>query len=133
MAPVFLEKPENKIFIEGTTDFIEAVVDGNPFPTVSWFKVNRECMDGPKYINEVDQGTGVAGLQVKKIKSDDEAKYTIKIQNSLGEESATCMVFVKCINIHRISSIKQKKQLRLIIKKKSIQRRRQRFPISPQA
>ena len=95
-APLFLEKPENKVFIEGGSDFIEAVVDGNPFPTVTWFKGNRECMDGPKYTCEVDQTTGIVGLTIKKIKAEDEAKYFLKIQNDSGEDKASCSIYVKC-------------------------------------
>jgi hypothetical protein len=94
--PVFLEKPENKIIIEGTNDFIEAVIDGNPFPTVTWYKANRECVDGPKYTYEQDPTTGVVGLNINKVKSDDEAKYTLKIHNEAGEEKVTFSVFVKC-------------------------------------
>ena len=95
-APVFLEKPENKVITEGANDFIEAIVNGNPFPTVTWFKGARECMDGPKYMNEIDQESGVVGLVIKKAKPDDEAKYMIKISNPLGEEKVVFTVFVKC-------------------------------------
>jgi len=93
---VFLEKPDNKVIIEGSNDFIEAVIDGNPFPTVTWYKANRECVDGPKYAYEQDPTTGVVGLNINKIKSDDEAKYTLKIQNEAGEEKVTFSVFVRC-------------------------------------
>ncbi len=96
MAPVFIENPENKVFIEGSSNFIEAVIDGHPFPNVAWFKGNRECMDGPKYTVDVDPSTGIVGLTIKKIKSDDEAKYTLKINNEAGEEKHSCSVFVKC-------------------------------------
>lgn len=93
---MFVEKPENKIIIEGSSDFIEAVVDGNPFPTVTWLKGTRECTDGPKFTCECDPSTGIVGLTIKKAKSDDEAKYTLRLQNEGGEEQATFSVFVKC-------------------------------------
>lgn len=99
-GPVFIEKPENKVIIEGTNDFIEAIVNGNPFPTVTWYKGNRECMDGPKYTNEVDPASGVVGLTIKKAKPDDEAKYTLKIQNPQGEDKCVFSVFVKCKHFH---------------------------------
>ena len=95
-APVFLEKPENKVVVEGTNDFVEAIINGNPFPTVTWYKGARECMDGPKYTNEVDAESGVVGLVIKKAKPDDEAKYTVKISNAVGEDKAVFSVFVKC-------------------------------------
>jgi hypothetical protein len=96
LAPFFIEKPDTKGIIEGSNDFIEAIVDGNPFPTVTWYKGHRECSDGPKYQNEVDQSTGIVGLTIKKVKPDDESKYTLKISNEAGEESVTFSVFVKC-------------------------------------
>lgn len=96
LAPFFIERPENKVITEGSNDFIEAIVDGNPFPTVTWYKGTRECLDGPKYTNEVDTSTGIVGLLIKKVKSDDESKYTIKISSEAGEESVTFSVFVRC-------------------------------------
>lgn len=98
MAPFFIEKPENKVVTEGSNDFIEAIIDGNPFPTVSWFKGTRECLDGPKYTNEVDASTGIVGLVIKKVKSEDESKYTVKISSEVGEESVNFSVFVRCNN-----------------------------------
>ena len=84
---------------EGNNDFVEAIINGNPFPTVTWYKGTRECLDGPKYTNEVDAESGVVGLVIKKAKSDDEAKYTLKIANSAGEEKVVFSVFVKCNKI----------------------------------
>lgn len=98
-APVFIEKPENKVITDGANDFIEAIVNGNPFPTVTWFKGTRECMDGPKYTNEIDKESGVVGLVIKKAKHDDEAKYTLKISNPLGEDKVVFTIFVKCNSI----------------------------------
>ena len=70
LAPFFIEKPDTKAITEGSNDFIEAIVDGNPFPTVTWYKGGiRECLDGPKYQNEVDPSTGIIGLLIKKVKS----------------------------------------------------------------
>ena len=96
MAPVFIEKPVNIVFTEGTTDFIEAVIDGKPFPQCTWYKGARECFDGPKFMHEVNETTGVVGLSIKKLKSEDEAKYTLRISNSHGEEKAVFSIFVKC-------------------------------------
>ncbi len=97
LAPFFIEKPDTKAITEGSNDFIEAIVDGNPFPTVAWYKGGiRECLDGPKYHNEVDPSTGIIGLLIKKVKSEDESKYTIKLTNDVGEESTTFSVFVRC-------------------------------------
>ena len=95
-APVFIEKPENKIIMESTSDFIEAIVDGNPFPTIKWLKGARECVEGPKYSFECDQESGVVGLNLHKCKAEDEAKYTLRIFNDLGEERWSFSVFVKC-------------------------------------
>lgn len=95
-APYFVEKPENKIVMENCSDFIEAIVNGNPFPTVTWYKGARECFEGPKFNIETDPESGVCSLAILKPKSDDEAKFTLKIQNELGEDKCTFSVFVKC-------------------------------------
>lgn len=75
---------------------VEAVIDGNPFPTCTWFKGNRECYDGPKFVHEINTKTGVVGLTVKRLRPEDEAKYTLNIKNSDGEEKAVYSLFVKC-------------------------------------
>ena len=91
-----MEKPENKVIPEGGSDFIEAVIDGHPFPQVAWLKGNRELFEGPKFSLECDKETGIVGLTIKKAKSDDEAKYTLRISNTHGEERSVFSVFVKC-------------------------------------
>jgi hypothetical protein len=96
LAPVFLEKPENKIIAEGGSDYIEAQIDGFPFPNVTWEKGTRSCVEGAKFTFEKNQETGVVGLIIHKAKSEDEAKYTLKISNEHGEEKAVFSVFVKC-------------------------------------
>ncbi len=72
------------------------MIDGNPFPSITWYKAGREVFEGAKYTYEVDKSTGVVGLSIKKVKLEDEAKYTLKIANTSGEERATFSVFVKC-------------------------------------
>lgn len=94
--PSFIVKPSNKTAKELTTDFVQAVVTGFPFPKIAWFKGSRECHPGPKFIHEVDEKTGIVGLSIVKLKSDDEAKYTLVISNSSGEEKCTFSLFVKC-------------------------------------
>ena len=82
--------------MEGTSDFVEAIIDGNPFPQVAWLKGPRELVEGPKFSFECDHESGVVGFSLMKAKSDDEAKYTLRISNELGEEKSTFSVFVKC-------------------------------------
>lgn len=87
--------------MEGTSDIVEAIVDGNPFPSIKWMKGARDCIEGPKYNFECDQESGVVGLQIQKCKAEDEAKYTLKIANELGEERWTFSVFVKCNELNK--------------------------------
>jgi hypothetical protein len=93
---VFLHKPENVVLIEGTTDFVEAIVDGSPFPICTWYKGDREIHDGIKNTIEINEKTGVVGLTIKKLKPEDEAKYTLKIYNEHGEDKVVFSIFVKC-------------------------------------
>ena len=82
--------------IEGTTSFVEAVVDGFPFPTCTWYRGARECHNGAKFTHEVNKETGVVGLTITKLRPEDESKYTLKIKNPSGEESVGFSIFVKC-------------------------------------
>jgi len=92
-----IKKPENKTLIEDSKDcFIEAIVDGNPFPTCQWFKGARECFSGPKYTHEKNEKTGVIGLKFNRLRPEDESKYKLKIKNSSGSEEASFSLFVKC-------------------------------------
>ncbi len=100
MAPIFIEKPENKVVIENSVDFIEAIVDGNPFPSVTWYKGARECFDGPKFSFENDSESGVVTMHMNKPKMDDEAKYSLRIYNDSGEDRATFSIFVRCNSIY---------------------------------
>lgn len=62
----------------------------------------------------MDPSTGIVGLTIKKVKSDDEAKYTLKIQNDAGEERATFSVFVKCNNSKQSLKINRYMHARLV-------------------
>jgi hypothetical protein len=99
LAPVFLQKPENIVFVEESTSFVEAIIDGMPFPQCTWYKGDREIHDSIKMTTEVNQTTGVVGLTIKKLKPEDEAKYTLKINNIHGEDKVVFSIFVKCMNI----------------------------------
>lgn len=97
MPPKFINRPSNNTVTEGTeSTFIEACIDGNPFPEVSWYKGTRECHTGGKYTLEKNEQTGVIGITIKKIKTMDENKYTVKIKNSSGDDEAQFSLFVKC-------------------------------------
>jgi len=76
--------------------FIEAIIDGSPFPTCQWFKGARECFSGPKYTHEKNEKTGVIGLKFNRLRPDDESKYTLKIKNSSGSDETSFSLFVKC-------------------------------------
>ena len=104
-APYFIEKPENKIVKEGTNDFLEAVVDGHPFPNITWYKGARELAENSKFGFQVDKSTGIVGLSITRAKAEDEAKYTLRIHNDLGEEKATCSLFVKCKRLRAMMMI----------------------------
>lgn len=90
----------NTIYIckhTGQSTFVEVVVDGNPFPKVTWYKEKVEVVQGVKYKTELDTTTGIATLFIEKCRQKDEAPYTVNIHNEHGEAHAVFHLYVKGI------------------------------------
>ena len=79
---------------------ISAAVDcsGGPFPAkVKFFKGSRELNKAPRYLMDPIKGKKTVEFGIKKLKSQDESKYTLILENKEGQATdvAIFSVFVK--------------------------------------
>lgn len=87
---VKLLHPENAK--EGTEFQFECKVEGNPLPTVQWFK-NQECIDNsPDYV--ITYNNGEAILKFEKAALTDKGEYTCKASNEAGTAQSTASLSV---------------------------------------
>ena len=78
---------------------MEVVVDGNPFPKVTWYQGKVEIAEGVKFKTELDPITGIATLLLSKCRQNDDSPYTVMLHNEHGEAEAEFHLYVKGINI----------------------------------
>lgn len=77
---------------EGVAFQFECKVQGNPLPTVQWFK-NSECIDNsPDYV--ITYNNGEAILKFEQIYLTDKAEYTCKASNEAGTAQSTSSLSV---------------------------------------
>lgn len=81
----------------GQPTFVEVVVDGNPFPKVTWYQGKVEVAVGVKFSTAVDTATGIAALNISKCRQTDDSPYTVTLQNEHGDVSAEFHLYVKGI------------------------------------
>ena len=82
--PQFVKKLTDSSAQEGSTFQLEATVTGNPLPVVSWFK-NLNCIDeSHDYV--ITFNNGVCVLRFEEVFLEDEADYSCKAINDLGED-----------------------------------------------
>lgn len=77
---------------EGNEFQFECRVEGNPLPTVQWFK-NQECIDNlPDYV--ITYNNGEAILKIEKTSLSDKGEYTCKASNELGTAQSTASLSI---------------------------------------
>lgn len=97
--PTFIKYLQPTSVKEGQPFQFECKVDGNPLPTVQWFK-NADCIDNsPDYV--ITYNNGEAILKFDKVYLVDKAEYCCKASNDLGTAqcSATLNVIRKYLHI----------------------------------
>lgn len=98
--PQFIRILEPATAKEGSTFKFECRVEGNPLPTVQWFK-NYDCIDNsPDFV--ITYNNGDAMLKFEEVFLEDKAEYTCKATNELGMAQSTASLSVerKCIYFH---------------------------------
>lgn len=92
IPPSFAKLLQPSVAKEGSTFSFECKVDGNPLPTVQWFK-NNDCIDNsPDYV--ITYNNGEAILRFEKLALEDKAEYTCKASNEMGTTQSTASLSV---------------------------------------
>ena len=89
-APSLLQRPGKKTTNESQTAIFKCTVDGNPFPQVTWSKLNSSLPVG----RHVVQSSGA--LIVKDVRPGDEGVYSCTAKNLLGSVNASAKLIVQC-------------------------------------
>lgn len=72
---------------------MECTVEGNPLPTVQWFKNESNIDNSPDYI--ITYNNGEAVLKFEEVFVEDQATYTCKATNQVGQASTSASLSVK--------------------------------------
>ena len=89
-APSLLQRPAKKTANESHTAIFKCTVDGNPFPQVTWSKLNSSLPVG----RHVVQSSGA--LILKDVRPEDEGVYRCTAKNLLGSVNASAKLIVQC-------------------------------------
>ncbi|XP_022779597.1 peroxidasin homolog [Stylophora pistillata] len=88
-APSLLKRPVGKTVNETQTATLKCTVNGNPEPSVTWYKINSSLPVG----RHVVESSGA--LIVKDVKAEDDGVYTCKAQSLLGQVNASVKLTVQ--------------------------------------
>lgn len=75
---------------EGSSFQLEATVEGNPLPTVSWAKNGSSVDESPDYVITFNNGECV--LRFEEVFLEDEAEYSCRATNDLGEDNTKALL-----------------------------------------
>ena len=70
-------------------------MEGDPEPSLTWFKDDKEIKPGERFIFGVSAIGGMHTLEIPAVLVTDAGNYTCTIKNELGEESCTVAVRVQ--------------------------------------
>ncbi|XP_015171223.1 PREDICTED: titin isoform X2 [Polistes dominula] len=93
--PVFIKELKQSTAIEGNSYRLECTVEGNPLPTVQWYKNETNIDNSPDYI--ITYNNGEACMSFDEVFLDDKGIYTCKATNRLGQVSTSAVLDVKSI------------------------------------
>ncbi|OAD58515.1 Muscle M-line assembly protein unc-89 [Eufriesea mexicana] len=91
--PVFIKELVPSVASEGSSYRMDCIVEGNPLPTVQWFKNDVNIDNSPDYI--ITYNNGEAVLKFEEVFLEDKATYTCKAVNRLGQASTSAFLNVK--------------------------------------
>ncbi|KAL6255449.1 hypothetical protein P5V15_013784 [Pogonomyrmex californicus] len=92
-APVFTKELQSSFVREGWSHRLECTVEGNPLPTVQWYKNDINIDNSPDYIITFNNGEAI--LKFDEVFLEDKASYTCKAINRWGQSSTTAFLDVK--------------------------------------
>lgn len=79
--------------IEGSVHRFECTVKGNPLPTVQWYKNDINIDNSADYTTTYNNGDAV--LTIEEVSLEDQAAYTCKATNRLGQVSKSAVLSVE--------------------------------------
>lgn len=78
----------------GQNGFIDLMVEGNPAPTIKFYKGITLLNEGGRYKIQTDGDTNTVTLCIRKTKAADEGQYKCVVSNCHGEDSAEMELFI---------------------------------------
>ncbi|XP_076636076.1 uncharacterized protein LOC143349064 isoform X2 [Colletes latitarsis] len=91
--PVFVKELVPSVVTEGSSLRMDCVVEGNPLPTVQWYKNDTNIDNSPDYV--ITYNNGEAVLKFDEVFLEDKATYTCKAANRLGQASTSASLNVQ--------------------------------------
>lgn len=93
MPPTFTKILEPGVAKEGSKYQFECKVEGNPLPTVQWFKNYENIDNSPDF--SITYNNGEAILKFEEVFLEDKSEYTCKASNELGTSQTTASLSVE--------------------------------------
>lgn len=92
--PAIIDFQDNISGTENHTSYLTFGVEGDPVPTLRFYKGDSEIYEGGRYSIVTDGETNTVHFCIRKSKPMDEARYKITATNEHGEDTAYMQLFV---------------------------------------
>lgn len=92
--PAIVDFQDNISGTENHTSYLTFGVEGDPVPTLRFYKGDSEIYEGGRYSIVTDGDTNTVHFCIRKSKPMDEAKYKVVATNIHGEDTANMQLFV---------------------------------------
>lgn len=89
------------VALENSSHRLDCIVEGNPLPTVQWFKNDVNIDNSPDYV--ITYNNGEAVLKFEEVFLEDKATYTCKATNRLGQASTSAFLDVEREELYILS------------------------------
>ncbi|XP_054032360.1 myosin light chain kinase, smooth muscle isoform X1 [Dryobates pubescens] len=94
VKPYFTKKILDIEVVEGSAARFDCKIEGYPDPEVMWYKDDQPVKESRHFQIDYDE-EGNCSLTISEVCGDDDAKYTCKAVNSLGEATCTAELLVE--------------------------------------
>ncbi|KAM9380329.1 myosin light chain kinase, smooth muscle isoform 1-T1 [Phaethornis superciliosus] len=94
VKPYFTKKMLDMEVVEGSAARFDCKIEGYPDPEVMWYKDDQPVKESRHFQIDYDE-EGNCSLTISEVCGDDDAKYTCKAVNSLGEATCTAELLVE--------------------------------------
>ncbi|XP_033842327.1 myosin light chain kinase, smooth muscle [Periophthalmus magnuspinnatus] len=92
--PTFSSVIKDVEVVEGSAARFDCKIEGYPDPEVVWYKDDQPIKETRHFQIDYDE-EGNCSLVISEVSGDDDAKYTVKAVNSLGEATCTAELLVE--------------------------------------